>query len=526
MNAESLPTYYNATAILAQNLPVRADKIAIYSDERTLRFSAVAAEANQVGNALTALGVRFGEHVAILAPDSAEWATVFFGTIKIGAIAVGLNTELEAYEYDYILRDSRVRVLVVHERLLASVEAIRNELPALQHVVVIGRPRRTADRSFRAWIEGQPAHLDPAPTHRDDFCSLHYTSGATGQPKGMYHAHKDYALIAQNTGVDLFGITQDDRTFSVAKLFFVYGLGGNLILPWYVGASIVLHAGSGGLTASVLETIERFQPTILFSVPSAYLNMLSIADVATRYDLSSPRLCVSAGEALSATLWQRWREATGLEILDTIGCTETFHTFMANRPSDLRPGSSGRPSPGYEVKIVDDAGDPTAPGEIGNLMVRGESLALFYLHQYTQSRHAFRGEWLFTGDRYYMDADGFYWHAGRADDMFKVGGLWVSPVEVEAVLSAHPAVLECAVVAAQGKNNIAKAKAYIRLQQGYEPSNDLIRALLRHCGNELAAHKCPRWFEFLTELPKTATGKIQRFRLRCPESENLTRHGE
>jgi len=514
MKAADLPQSYNAVALLEGNLPSRANKVALYSHERCLTFQEVVYEANQVGNALKRLGVRFGDCVGILAPDSAEWLTAFFGTIKIGAVAICMNTLLQAHEYDYILRDSRARVLIVHESLLAAIEAIRNQHVNLQQVIVIGQSQRREDMSFQAWLAQEATDLAAEPTHRDDFCSLHYSSGTTGQPKGMFHAHKDYPLIAQNTGCDLLGITENDRTFSVAKLFFVYGMGGNVVFPWSVGASTVLYAGSPRNAAALLETIERFKPTILYSVPTAYITKLALNNIATRYDLSSLRLCLSAGEALPATVWQTWKAQTGLEILDTVGCTESYHTFLANRPGDLRPGSSGKPSPGYAVKVVDESGNEVAQGEIGNLMVKGESIALFYLHQYERSRHTFRGEWLFTGDKYTIDADGFYWHAGRSDDMLKVGGLWVSPVEVESVITSHPAVLECAVVGERETNEMVKPKAFIRLKQGVMPSNDLTRQLLQHCGAQLAAHKCPRWFEFVDELPKTATGKIQRFKLR------------
>lgn len=514
MKASDVPPFYNAVDLLERNLALRADKVALYSSERCLTFQAVADEANQVGNALLQLGVRFGDGVGILAPDSAEWVTAFFGTIKLGAVVVCLNTLLQPQEYAYILRDSRLRVLIVHESLLAQIEPIRDQQTTLQQVIVIGQPQRATDLAFTNWLAAQPTALPTTTTHRDDFCSLHYSSGTTGQPKGMFHAHKDYALIAQNTGVELFALTENDRTFSVAKLFFVYGLGGNLVMPWYVGASIVLHAGSPRLAAGVLETIDRFKPTVLYSVPTAYITKLTMPAIAKRYDLSSLRLCISAGEALPAAVWQQWYKETGLAILDTLGCSETFHTFLANRPDDLRPGSSGKPSPGYEVRVVDEAGREVPPGEIGNLLVKGESTVLFYLHQYEKSRQTFRGEWLATGDKYYVDADGFYWHAGRGDDMFKVGGLWVSPVEVEGVLLTHPAVLECAVVGLPDAQAMIKPKAFIRLREGYGAGNDLLRELLRHCSETLAAYKCPRWIDFVMELPKTATGKIQRYKLR------------
>ena len=519
MKAAELPHYYNAVDILERNLPTRTNKMALYSHAREMTFGEVACEVNQVGNALKQLGVRFGDYVGILAPDSAEWVTAFFGIIKIGAIAIGLNTLLQTYEYDYILRDSRARILIVHESLVGAIEPIRDQHPTLQQVIVIGQPLRSSDMIFETWIREQATTLAAEPTHREDFCSLHYTSGTTGEPKGVLHAHKDYPLVAQLSGVNLFGITEKDRTFSTAKLFFVYGLGGALLFPWYVGAGTVLYEGSPRMASALWKTLERFQPTILVSVPTIYIGMMTVRHFAQRYNFSALRLCLSAGEALPAAVWHRWRDQTGLEILDTIGCTESLHTFLANRKEKVRPGSSGQAFPGYEIKIVDDDGFDVLPGVVGNLMVKGESIALAYLHHYEKSRHTFRGEWLYTGDKYSVDEDGYYWHAGRGDDMFKVGGLWVSPVEVEGVLTSHAAVRECAIVAHPDQSGTLKAKAFVALLSGYTPSNELTRALLQHCGEQLTAYKCPRWIDYVTELPKTATGKIQRFKLRTQSSE-------
>lgn len=514
MRASDIPICYNAVSILEDNLPYRASKIALYSDRRTLTFQAVSDEANQVGNALRKLGVHVGDCVGILVPDSAEWVTSFFGIVKIGAIVVCMNTALQSQEYDYILRDSGMRALIVHESLAYLIEPIRDQHPTLQHIIVIGQPQHADDLTFQAWTESQSSELASTTSHRDDFCSLHYSSGTTGQPKGMFHAHKDYPLTAQNTGVEIFGLTDEDRTFALAKLFFAYGLGCNLVMPWYVGASIVLYEGSPRIAIPVIEMIARFRPTIYYGVPTAYATQLTIKDITKRYDLSSLRLCVSSGEALPASVFQQWQAATGLKILDAIGCTETCDIFLANRPDDFRPGSSGKPSPGYEVRLVDDEGHDVPQGQIGNLLIRGETTALFYLHHYEKSRQTFRGEWLFTGDKYYQDEDGFYWHKGRAEDMFKVGGLWVSPNEIEDILIRHPAVMTCAVVGQEDTLRMVKPKAFIRLANSYLASTNLMRDLLDHCSGYLAAHKCPRWIEFVDELPKTAIGKIQRFKLR------------
>ncbi|MEP1205832.1 MAG: benzoate-CoA ligase family protein [Rhizobiaceae bacterium] len=514
MKAADLPQYYNMCEILEHNLAVRAEKTALFSADGSMTFLEVSGQVNQIGNALSRCGVQFGDCVAILSPDRPEWVTSFFAIAKIGGVVLGMNTLLKTAEYDHILGDSRTRVLIVHESLLDIIEPVLSNHPTLLQVILIGDGENSSYTTFSNWIEGEAKSLDAERTHRDDFCSLHYSSGTTGMPKGVLHAHKDYPLIAQLSGVNLFGMTEDDRTFSVAKLFFVYGIGGNLIFPWYVGASCVLHAGSPRQAAAVLKTIETFQPTIFVSVPTVYGAILALPKFSERYDLSSLRMCLSAGEPLPVGLWQAWKDATELEILDTIGCTETYHTFMANRPGEIRPGSSGKPIGGYDVRLVDDDGNDVPAGQVGNLMVRGESTALSYLHQYEKSRHTFRGEWLFTGDQYQMDEDGYYWHQGRGDDMLKVGGLWVSPTEIESVLSEHEAVTECAVVGHYDNAGLLKPKAFVYLRKDFDESNKLLGELLKLCAGKLDAHKRPRWITFVDDLPRTATGKLQRFKLR------------
>jgi benzoate-CoA ligase family protein len=500
MKAVDLPVYYNAVNILEHNLAARADKVALYSAAREMTFRQAANEVNQVGNALKKLDVRMGECVGILCPDSAEWVTSFFGTVKIGAVAVGMNTLLTPGEHAYILRDCRARALIVHAALLPGIESIRDSLEFLKHVIVIGGSS-TALRSargdkeyldFHEWIRGELTELGAAPTHRDDFCSLNYSSGTTGEPKGIFHAHKDYPLTAQLWGVDVLGLRESDRTFASAKLFFTFGTGGNLIFPWYVGASIVLFPGPPRIATNVLEVIDRFKPTIFYNAPTSYAAILAIPDFTEKYDLSSLRLCVSAGEALPASIWHAWKGRTGLDIIDGIGSTELFHIFISNCPGDIRPGSSGKPVLGYQVKIVDEDGKEVSQGQIGNLLVKGETAALFYLHQYARSQKTFLGEWVFTGDKYFVDQDGYYWHAGRSDDMMKVGGIWVSPVEVESALISHPAVLECAVVGQPDTANLIKPKAFVVLKEGYRGSDELASELINYCKEEMADRKSTR----------------------------------
>src|SRR3990172_1051218 len=468
--AADVPLYYNAVDILERNLAERADKVALHSPDRAMTFRQVSNEANQVGNALKKLGVRLGDLVGILSLDCPEWVTAFFGSLKIGAIAVGMNTLLRPQEYAYILRDCRARVLIVHETLLSAIEEIRDALPFLERVIVIGSPIRGGDLTYRDWIRAETAELEAAPTHRDDLCTLNYSSGTTGEPKGIPHAHKDMPLSAQLYGVDAIGLCDDDRTFAIAKLFFTYGLGNNLMYPWCVGASVVLSPASARVAANVLEAIDRFKPTILHGVPTNYAAMLAVEGFTEKYDLSSLRMCISAGEALPVPIWQAWKQQTGLEIIEGIGTVENFALFLTNRPGDNRPGSTGKPVEGFEIKIVDDDGNPVPLGEVGNLLVKGETASLSYLHQYDKSRRTFRGEWLFTGDKYYVDADGYYHHVGRADDMLKVGGIWVSPVEVESALLGHEAVLEAAVGGQSDQSNLINPKAFVVLKKGHEPS--------------------------------------------------------
>jgi len=513
--AADLPERYNAVALLEHNLHTRADEVALLSETRTMTFAEVCAEVDRVGGALRSSGVRKGDTVAILALDTAEWPISFFACLKVGAVAVGMNTLLTPREQAHILDDCGARIVLVDATLLAGARSTLESARDVEQVIVIGGTGDPGEPyiGYEAWIADESSELDAADTHREDFGTLNYSSGTTGTPKGILHAHQDYALTAQLWGVDVLGLTEEDRTFSVAKLFFTFGLGGNLLFPWSVGASSVLYSGSPRQATDVLAVIDRFKPTVLFNAPTGYASMLAVEEFTTRYDLTSLRTGVSAGEALPAPVWQAVKDRTGLELIDGIGSTENFHIFLSNRPGDVRPGSSGKPIPGYVCRIVDQDQTPVPQGEIGNLQISGETSALSYLHDAERSRQTFLGIWLNTGDKYYEDEEGYFWHLGRSDDMLKVGGVWVSPVEVESALIGHEAVLECAVVGVADRSDLIKPKAYVVLQPG--TSNDgLSDALIAHCVARMAAYKRPRWVEFVEELPKTATGKIQRYRLR------------
>jgi benzoate-CoA ligase family protein len=513
MKISDLPLQYNCVDILEHNLAKRADKVALYSSEREMTFRQVSAEVNQVANALRKTGCRIGDYVAILSLDVPEWVTSFFGVMKVGSVAVGMSTTLTPPEYAYMLDDSRARVLVVHESLLPQIEEIRADRQFLEHIVVIGRPSRDSDLAYADWIRGESGECRTAPTHQDDFCTLNYTSGTTGRPKGIQHAHKDMPISSQLYTVNTLGLNENDRTFAVARLFFTYGLGVNLFSPWHIGASTVLCSKPPRVATNVLETIERFRPTFLFNVPTGYASLMAVEGF-ERYDISSLRMCVAAGEALPASLFSTWKEKTGLEILESMGTTEAFALFLSNRPGDIRPGTTGKVVPGFELKIADENGEEVAPGEIGDLFVKGETFALFYLHQYHKTLQSFRGEWLYTGDKFYVDEDGFYHYAGRTDDMLKAGGIWVSPVEIEHTLRLHEAVFECCVMGRPDRDELIKPKAFVALRKGYAASPEMENALIEHCKAKMAAYKRPRWIQFMDELPKTPTGKIQRSALR------------
>jgi benzoate-CoA ligase family protein len=510
-----VPLHYNAVDILERNLAARSDKVAIHSTDRTLTFAEVSTEVDRVAAAMRAsLGFRQGEVAAILSPDRAEWVTAFFGTLKAGGIVASLNTLSRPDSYDYMLRDSRARVLFIDDSMLPLVEEIRNDQPFLEHVVVFDGDGADGDIRFGDLLGASPGVVAAAPTHRDDLCMLNYSSGTTGEPKGIPHAHKDLPITAQLYGVEGIGLREDDRTFSVAKLFFTYGSGGNLIWPWYAGASVILSTAPSRVAANLLATIDQFKPTVFNGVPTSYASMLAVDGFPSSFDLSSVRMYLSAGESLPVAIWHEWRRLTGHEIVEGIGTTEILALFLTNRLGEARPGSVGKPVPGYDIRIVDDDGAPVARGETGNLLVRGETAVLAYLHQYERSRQTFLGEWTSTGDRFYEDEDGYFWYVGRSDDMLKVGGIWVSPLEIENALAEHEAVQECAVIGAPDRSGLIKPRAFVVLRPGFTADGDLAEGLIGWCSSRLAAFKRPRSIEFRDELPRTATGKLQRSRLR------------
>jgi benzoate-CoA ligase len=512
-SATNIPSQFNvATYFVDRNVDEgRGNNVAIeYGDER-ITYRQVLERVNRFGNSLReALGVRIEERVLVLLLDCPEYAYSFFGAIKIGAVPIPTNTLLKSADYEYILNDSRARVVVVSEALLPQLQAIpADRLRYLRDVVVVGTaPPGT--RSFQELLDSGSPELQAESTSRDDTAFWLYSSGSTGFPKGCVHLHGDMVVCTDLYARAVLGIAEQDRCFSVAKLFFAYGLGNALYFPFAVGATTVLLSGPP-TPPNVFDIVKRHRPTLFFSVPTNYAQLLAQE---TDCDFSSVRWGVSAGEALPPAIFERFEKRFGVTILDGIGSTEILHIFISNQPGAIRPGSSGRPVSGYGTRIVDDEGQPVAVGEIGNLLVKGDSTCAQYWNKHDKTRDTIEGHWIRTGDKYSEDADGFLWYAGRADDMLKVGGIWVSPVEVENALIEHPAVLEAGVVGREDRDRLVKPLAYVVVRAGQTSSPELARELQEFVRSKLADYKRPRWVEFVAELPKTGTGKTQRFKLR------------
>jgi benzoate-CoA ligase len=524
--AESLhiPETFNvATYFVDRNVLIgRGSNVAIECGDVRITYADLLRNVNRCGNALRRLGVRPEERVLLLLHDGPDFVYSFFGAIKIGAVPVPLNTLWKAADYRYVIQDSRASVLIVSAALLPVVQSIPLAgRSSVRHVIVAGgtgghESTHTHTLFGLLLAQGGP-DLDAEPTSRDAPAFWLYSSGSTGVPKGCVHLHHDMVICAELFGKGVLGIRASDRCFSVAKLFFAYGLGNALSFPFMVGATAILWPGPP-TPQNVYAVIERYRPTLLFSVPTGYGMMLakpgSVTGDDQDFDLSSLRLAVSAGEALPAALYDRFKQRFGVDIIDGIGSTEVLHMFISNRPDAIRPGSSGLVVPGYEARLVDDAGVETPVGEIGNLLIRGDSICAGYWNQHEKTKNTIEGHWIRTGDKYTQDADGFFWYAGRTDDMLKVGGLWVSPVEVENALVAHESVLECGVIGREDHDGLVKPMAYVVLCAGVSATEELGKELQQFVRDRLAEYKRPRWVEFIPELPKTATGKIQRYRLR------------
>ena len=513
MPIPDIPEQFNAVeAFIDKHLAAgRGDRVALLWNDQTVTYAQLAANVNRAGNVFLRLGIRPEERVLLAVFDSPEFVYSFWGALKIGAVPVPVNTFLRTDEYAYLLENSRASAFVVSPEIWPTVASL--SAPRLRSRIVVGTGGQDA-LSFWQLIENESATLEPEPTDRDDMALWLYSSGSTGTPKGVIHLQRDLLYCAETYAQEVLEIGPADVTFSAPRLFFAYGLGGGLTFALHAGATAAL-VSARPTPEGVYATLHRYRPTIFFGVPTLYAAMLQVKGVEQKYDLSSLRLCVSAGEALPAELFKQWQERFGIEILDGIGSTEALHIFLSNRAGHVRPGSSGTPVPGYETRIVDEGGQEVPQGEVGDLVIKGGSVTPGYWRRLEATRRALQGEWLRTGDTYYQDADGVYWYCGRSDDMLKVSGQWVSPAEVEGLLFQHPAVLEAAVVGWEDENHLIKPKAFVVLKDGYSSSPALAEELQAFVKARTLPHKYPRWIEFIAGLPKTVTGKIQRYKLRA-----------
>jgi benzoate-CoA ligase family protein len=517
--AAAIPREYNFAAdILNRNLDAgRGNKTAFIDDRGSYTYADVAARVEGFGHALRALGMRREERILICLTDTIDWPTAFLGTIKAGVVAVPVNTLMTEDDYAFMLEDSRARLLVVSEELLPKFARAIAASPHIAHVVVSGENAhghpRFADLLAEAKTEETKIAPVTAPTTRDDMCFWLYTSGSTGKPKGAVHTHADLKLTDELYAGPILGISENDICYSVAKLFFAYGLGNALTFPMSAGATTVLLPQRPTPDA-VAALLRKHGVTIFYAVPTFYAAFLASPAAPERAEVKLRR-CVSAGEALPFDVGRRWSERYGTDILDGIGSTEMLHIFVSNRPGDVKYGTTGKPVPGYDVRLVDDEGAIIKQhGEMGELQVRGPTSAMMYWNNREQSRATFVGEWTRSGDKYIEDENGYFVYCGRRDDMLKVSGMYVSPFEVEGVLQSHPDVLEAAVVGWPDTDRLIKPKAFVVLKAPETACDAVAQMLQDECRQKLAVYKYPRWIEFRIELPKTATGKIQRFKLR------------
>jgi 4-hydroxybenzoate-CoA ligase len=509
-------TYNAVTYLLDRNIEEgRADKLAYTDTVSELTYRDLQRQSCRVANLLRRLGVRREERVAMIMLDTVDFPSVFLGAMRAGIVPVPLNTLLTADQYAYVLADCRARVLFISEALLPTVKDMLGRMGDLEHVVVAGNNAH-GYKKLSDELAGERDTFPTAATHPDEPAFWLYSSGSTGMPKGVRHLHANLAATAETYARQVLGIREDDVCLSAAKLFFAYGLGNALTFPMSVGATTVLNP-ERPTPAVMFALMNKYHPSIFYGVPTLFAAMLNDESLKAHGGGERLRVCTSAGEALPESVGNAWKARFGVDILDGVGSTELLHIFLSNAPGDIRYGSSGRPVPGYKVRLVNESGSDVPDGEVGELLVDAPSAGEGYWNQRSKSRRTFEGHWTRTGDKYIRDADGRYTFCGRSDDMFKVSGIWVSPFEVESALITHPAVLEAAVVPEADSEGLLKPKAFVVLRAGAR-TDGLDEALKEHVKQKIGVWKYPRWIEAVDALPKTATGKIQRFKLRDDEA--------
>ena len=522
---EELPEEFNfASALLDRHIAEgRGGQMALWGPAGNLTYEQLYHFTNQTGHALRALGLEPEQRVLLLLRDSPEFIATYLGAMKIGAIPVALNTFAHPSDYEFYLRNSRARLLVGEAEFLEPLAPLLRRTPSLRAVVSVRGEGLAGAHRWEQLVAVQPAELDPAPTHKDQPAYWVYTSGSTGESKAAVHLHRNTLFAIEPFLRHVVRMTPEDISFSVARLFFSYGLANSFFMPLWAGAGVVLLPDRPE-PDKVLATIEQYRPTLLYSVPTAYGRMLR--ENLDPQKFASLRLCVSAGEALPAPIYHQWKEKTGLEIIDGVGSTEFGYIFLSNRPGQVIPGASGTVFPEHKFRLVNAAGKDARPEEMGELWVAGPSVAAYYFRNHASSKKTFLGEWLSTGDQYERDEQGILTYQGRSDDLFKSGGIWVSPIQVESTLLAHPAVAEASVVADRDEQGLEKPVAYVVLKSGVSADESTAEQLRAFTRERLAVYKCPKAFLFVSELPKTATGKIQRFKLRMRTSAGQAPPGQ
>jgi benzoate-CoA ligase len=508
-----LPEEFNAAEdLLAPNLGRHPGKVAIIDHRGSCTYAQLAERVERMAGVLSSLGVRRDQRVLLCLTDTRDFPTVFLGAIRAGAVPVPLNTLLTEDDYAWILHNSGAVAVFVSEELASKWAAIAAKET---HVRFVSSEGNTWE-NLETLLDEAPVGTPPARTHRDDVAFWLYTSGSTGRPKGAMHLHGSMRLTANLYGIGTVGYREDDTVLTIAKLFFAYGLGNGLTFPFAAGATVYLYNGRA-LPDAISDIVRNHRISVLGAVPTFLAGWLAHPSCPSREEAPALRMATSAGEALPAHLGKAFQERFGADVLDGLGSTEMLHIFVSQRPGSVRHGCSGKVIDGYKVRLIGDDGEEVQPGMLGNLQVCGPTTAIGYWRNREKSLSAFKGEWTVTGDKYMMDEEGWLTYAGRADDMLKVGGIYVSPIEVEEALAGHPDVLEAAVVGDVDADDLVKPRAYVVLHNGVEPSESLREGLKAHVKEHLAPYKYPRWIDFVDELPKTATGKIQRFRLRDAE---------
>ncbi len=491
----------------------RGNKVAVYYKDQAFTYDQVVRNANRVGNFLKDLGVERENRVMFCLPDCPEFLYVYFGAMRMGAVPVPISTMALPADCKYYLNDSRAKVLITTEELAPKFNEVQKDLEFLQHLIVLGKSE-PGQFSFMELFESASDSMETAVTSKDDMCFWLYSSGTTGTPKGVVHLHHDMLYFMPPYCNMVLDMQENDIVFSASKMYFSYGRNNSIEVPFLCGAAVVLETDLPR-PEKLVEVISKYKPTIFFSVPTSYWSLLDLLESGTvEHDFFSLRVCISAGEALPRVIFDRWKKKIGIEILDGLGSTDVGGIYLSNLPGKIRPGSSGVLLPGFEGKLLDNEKNELMKGEIGTLWVNNDGTTPYYWNKHEKTKETIVGEWFNTGDQFIRDEDGFYWYCGRSDDMIKAGGIWVSPLELENILLEHEAVMECAIIGAPDQNNLEKPLAFVVLRQGFELSLELEKELQQFVRSKTAHYKCPRWIHFVEELPRTASGKVQRYKLR------------